>query len=691
MASKITKRKLDDAIDRLDSVLSPSHDEPSPSKKPNTSIYASLSRYNLFKSSSNTSSRSPPRQSSPAISLPFALSSKPPYRPESTQDFLSRLSTFKLTTYHNKPDSINAVAAAKAGWTNDGKDRLVCRYCNASFVLAPTKGMTTEAANALIERQRQGLVSNHKDFCPWKKAQCDDSVYRIPLQRPTALAKQIRARAELLSPIVRNIAVSHPLTTAELNLLLDTLSALSLIDQKHDDDPSPTDFALNPLSRTSAVQGPDNHATSATNAVPFSETAAILSLFGWETLPAHHMQPPPTPLSRAASVSRATSPAVHSRASTPSPSPRIARLQQRHSTSLSRSSGQNLQSTLQRTSSFTSVSSNNSFQRPSIAPRLSLGDAVPEGEVAPSTPQIPKRNLSGGSSINLDRPVDINAVMWCEMCQRRVGLWTFTASFKPVVASERETTPPSGSQQNPSEPGESSSQAPSPSRQTSASRQLDVVKEHRSFCPYVTKSTSLPAPVFSVPLPASTTGSVSSTKSSRKSISFPSRLSLSSSSPPPSPPSQHGVKTGSSGNSDLMEGWKAVLTVIGRSGIGMKMRRTGSGLASSKGKENGSLGRSGSISFRMPCVGGTGASEEDIMDVDDQEKGVIGVDKIVDNVKKTREGSRELLRYVKDLLRRGSDSGPHPMASSASNPIIPNAMTSSPPPSTPPAAATTAS
>ena len=77
-------------------------------------------------------------------SLPPAHSSSE-YRPSSTQSFLSRLATYKLSTYANKPPQIDAVAAAKCGWINDGKDRLVCGICSVSWVLAAREGMTREA------------------------------------------------------------------------------------------------------------------------------------------------------------------------------------------------------------------------------------------------------------------------------------------------------------------------------------------------------------------------------------------------------------------------------------------------------------------------------------------------------------------------------------------------------------------
>ena len=67
------------------------------------------------------------------------------YRPSSTSSFLQRLATYKLTTYANKPPAIDAVAAAKCGWVNDGRDRLVCGICNVSWVVASTAGLNRDA------------------------------------------------------------------------------------------------------------------------------------------------------------------------------------------------------------------------------------------------------------------------------------------------------------------------------------------------------------------------------------------------------------------------------------------------------------------------------------------------------------------------------------------------------------------
>ncbi|KAF8273237.1 hypothetical protein EI94DRAFT_1716198 [Lactarius quietus] len=94
--------------------------------------------------SPNTPSGCRPRQSRPKTckALPSKLRAPTPmsssstgpygYRPSSTQSLLECLATYKLNTYANKPSAIDAVAAAKRGWVNDGKDRLVCGICKVS-------------------------------------------------------------------------------------------------------------------------------------------------------------------------------------------------------------------------------------------------------------------------------------------------------------------------------------------------------------------------------------------------------------------------------------------------------------------------------------------------------------------------------------------------------------------------------
>ena len=215
----------------------------SSSRTPKLSSLLSRSRLHKLERSS-----SHPGSAYPQISLPQALASRPPYRPTSTQDFLTRLSTFKLSTYRDKPRIVDAVAAAKCGWKNDGQDRLACDNCNAAWVVGSTSGMSPDAgtrifcleaymanqcslipAKTLVERQKASMVTGHKESCPWRKRQCDgessdypsllsfrtyrvlDLIYRISLQGSTKMAHEIRDRARVLSPLVENITIKYPL------------------------------------------------------------------------------------------------------------------------------------------------------------------------------------------------------------------------------------------------------------------------------------------------------------------------------------------------------------------------------------------------------------------------------------------------------------------------------------------------
>ena len=79
----------------------------------------------------------------------------------------------------------------------------------------------------MIEKQRVSLVEMHKDGCPWKTRQCDRayynlifilfsnqaiaSIYRIPLQAPAAMARDIKSNAIKLEAVLLDVEVKHPL------------------------------------------------------------------------------------------------------------------------------------------------------------------------------------------------------------------------------------------------------------------------------------------------------------------------------------------------------------------------------------------------------------------------------------------------------------------------------------------------
>ncbi|KAJ7284892.1 zf-C3HC-domain-containing protein [Mycena rebaudengoi] len=499
-----TKRKLADAFHSLDQAV----EGTPPAKRPHTtarSLYATLAKYGVKPKQTNPQleslSKSTPHLSAILAraatrtrkALPFggARTNPPPlpataeYRPSSIPSFIARLETFKLVTYANKPPQIDAVAASKCGWINDGKDRLVCGLCGVSWVVAGRDGMNRDAASALIEKQRVSLVEMHKNGCPWKTRQCDPSIYRVPLQSPTAMVREIKTGAITLDPILQQMEVKHPLTANQLASLLSTISAFAL--------PLPSEDATPPAEP--------------------SATSILATLFGWAPAP------PSTERPRPASMSRPSSRAA-SRAGSPFPSTPPA---SSHSRSASLAMPATSSSALA-SSGFTSTSAG---------------------------PVTPPRPLRRTASVISKRDATL---LHCALCQRRVGLWAFAPPMEPSTPSRARPPPPQ--------------------------RHFDLLKEHRSFCPYVVRSTVVPTLHTA---------------------------------PSPSPPA------------GLLEGWRAVLTVIQRYGMGQRQRIASLRKQMSAGDDNMQVD----------------ADKGDADNVD-------GVEAMVANVKS--RGGKELLKYVKGLL-----------------------------------------
>ncbi|KAH7884647.1 C3HC zinc finger-like-domain-containing protein [Phlebopus sp. FC_14] len=513
------QRKLEDAIQSLDVAVAPASssviERPTPSKRPHLtrSLYSTLTKYGIKskedpKLSPDTTDKVDVSRRAPRLAAilsrsatrskesPFKHLSAPPahaaseYRPSSTQSFLARLASYKITTYANKPPQIDAVAAARCGWINEGKDRLICGICDVSWVVAGREGMTKEAANTLVEKQRVSLVDMHKDGCPWKTRQCDASIYRVPLQSPAAMVRDLRTTACSLEPLVANVAINHPLTASQINSLHVALAARS---STSGDDSAMQVDTTNP-----------------------SDTSIITTLFGWTPAP-----PPPTDERRRTSSFSASRAGSYGPSASMPPTP-----------SLSRSSS---------VSCF--FRERESTPTPSASPRMSAFQS------SASHPQSLSR-LSGAwaSSISRTRSATDTSLVHCTLCQRRVGLWAFPTS-------QTDTAP--------------SVDADSLPRKQ---KQFDLVKEHRTYCPYVVCSTAVP--------------------------SFPSPSTTDSS-------------------SDIMEGWRAVLTVIQRHGLGQRQR----------------LSR-----FTQT---GEGANQAHNAELE-------GVEAMVARVKS--KGGKELLGYVKGLL-----------------------------------------
>lgn len=182
----------------------------------------------------------------------------------------------------------------------------------------------------------------------------------------------------------------------------------------------------------------------------------------------------------------------------------------------------------------------------------------------PSNPATP--SLSRASSVSLTRaerspprpfafrlPSTLihkkeNTVLQCTLCQRRIGLWAFTPQptrnetiSQPSSEGETETLVTQNTTVNPQ-------------------RHFDLLREHRSYCPYVVRSTFIP----SLPVPQS----VDSTN--REGLTR-SNSSLAHLNGPPG----------------ALEGWRAALTVTLRHGMAQRQRMQFNFMTSESTEEEG--------------------------------------------------------------------------------------------------------
>jgi len=102
-------------------------------------------------------------------------SSPPVVRPHHYEDFLTRMRSFKSSTWFAKPDCISATQCARFGWVNDASDRLCCTFCQSSLIHA--RDDTTGQA------LQQQLRSAHQATCPWNQpGACSPAMFLSPPQ-----------------------------------------------------------------------------------------------------------------------------------------------------------------------------------------------------------------------------------------------------------------------------------------------------------------------------------------------------------------------------------------------------------------------------------------------------------------------------------------------------------------------------
>jgi hypothetical protein len=257
-----------------------------------------------------------------------------------------------------------------------------------------------------------------------------------------------------------------------------------------------------------------------------SDVASIVALFGWTLAPP---APPERPKrSAVSSISRVLQTRPASRA-----------LSVTHSRSASASAPPSRQTT------------------PAPGPSA-LGHAGPSISVRPSSSSLRRASSTiSATGSEVEKKGESAMMLHCPLCQRRLGMWAFcsgdvrdTTTFSDIVSSTDGPDAASRTQVEGTATTTSASTVDiSPSRivRPLPHRQFDVLKEHRAYCPYAVPSTIIPT--FSAPTPST---------------------------------SESGVHTGSSSAEleDKVEGWRAVLSVVGRYGLEYRQRLRRLGISS---------------------------------------------------------------------------------------------------------------
>lgn len=94
--------------------------------------------------------------------------------PSSLPGLMTRLATYRMATYNDKPASIDALAAARHGWSNTKeKERLQCHVCQSAWKVEYEYARLANTEQLLNITRR--FIEEHKSSCPWRTRHCSGS------------------------------------------------------------------------------------------------------------------------------------------------------------------------------------------------------------------------------------------------------------------------------------------------------------------------------------------------------------------------------------------------------------------------------------------------------------------------------------------------------------------------------------
>lgn len=371
-----------------------------------------------------------------------------------------------------------------------------------------------------------------------------DSIYCIPLHAPGSMIRELQERSAAVAPAAKDLLVKHPLVRfrywihrKEVHHELQSATQLRALHS-----------TIASYSNAEASSSPSMDIDEdGVDSSSLSETPLLIALFGWSlVVPA---PPEPRRVSTMKSASRPSSPA------------------------LSRASSVSLPQTPPRQKT----------------PALPASSA--EGSISAAF-SMPKQSLDFNFRIpsTLTKKQE-NTLLQCELCQRRVGLWTFTKRQDTTDYSNDKASSPAAIDTTPVTV--TSAAQSSRSKKSLPQRAFDLLKEHRSYCPYAVRSTIVPT------LPSQSAPQIPATpsRSSLYSVNAPSFTSRSS------------LERSPNSIPGAVEGWRAALTVVLRYNMAEKQRIEYTIMSSAASRDDSS----------------TTDNNEEAMDVDNVKAMVSGV------------------------------------------------------------------
>lgn len=91
-------------------------------------------------------------------------------RPDSVEDYLRRLGTFRVPLWFNRPLALSPIECARRGWVCVAFDAIVCEVCGASVRVekAADGGWLVDGERTEAKHLAAAVARCHSVFCPWR-------------------------------------------------------------------------------------------------------------------------------------------------------------------------------------------------------------------------------------------------------------------------------------------------------------------------------------------------------------------------------------------------------------------------------------------------------------------------------------------------------------------------------------------